>query len=137
MNLAKVYEGVNVGGLASYPDLQVKSNFGRRGKKFMKDACKLAGISPMQKYPSYNPGGIAVLGDVYCNIAHPTKERRLEIILSEGGPFYRTNSLKGGSDYGPNIWIGGFYNRDIRKLKGFTEDSMANIIREFISGSIQ
>ncbi len=135
MNLDKVYEaGFNCG----YPDEKVKANFGRRGKKFLADACRLAGVSPMPKYPSFNPGGMAGMGDVYCYIAHPdeTKNRRLEIFIGEMGAFYRTNDLRGGSKFGPNIWIDGPYNHNHTILKMFTEEYMVEVIRKFLDGRL-
>lgn len=136
MDLAKVYEGTSVGSLGGYPEPEVKSNFSRRGKKFLKDSCKLAGVDPMKGYPSYNPGGIAVLGDVYCYIAHPSKDRRLEIILGESGPLYRTNNLAGGSYYGPNIWIGGYIKSGPKVLAEVDEKAMAEVIRKFLDGRL-
>ncbi len=131
MNLAQVYQGVAIGNFGGFPEDSFKNAFGRRGVKFCKEAAKVANAAIAKRYPFYNKGGIAVLGEVYCNIAKPDSDWILEICLSESGPYYRTNNGKGG--YSPNIWIGGYgIGRD---LKDFTTESLAGVIRKFLDGA--
>lgn len=130
MNLGQVYQGVAIGSFGGYPEESFKNTFGKRGVKFCREAAKLAYAEIPPRYPFHNMGGIAVLGEVYCNLANPKTDRVLEICLSESGPFYRTNG-KGG--YGPNIWISGYGVG--RGLKEFTVESMASVIRKFLEGA--
>ena len=130
MNFAQVYQGVVIGSFGGYPEDKFKNAFGKRGVRFCKAAASLAGATINQKYPYHNKGGVAVLGEVYCNIANPKTDRVLEICLSESGPFYRIN---GKSGYGPNIWIDGYGSG--RRLKEFTVESMAGVIRKFLDGA--
>lgn len=132
MNLAQVYQGVAIGSFGGYPEESFKKTFGRRGVKFCREAAKYANAEILPRYPYHNRGGIAVLGEVYCNISNPKTDRVLEICLSESGPFYRTNG-KGG--FGPNIWIGGY---GVGKSLGeFTVESMAGVIRKFLEGVVK
>lgn len=134
MNLAKVYEGVNIGRLGTYPDEKVKITFGKRGVKFCKDAFACLGLFPDKGYPYHNKGGIAVFGEVYCTYTHPVTGTKLEIILGETGPLYRTNG-NAGVGYGPNMWIGG-YPTSMAKLEAFTESSLAAVVRVFMEGKV-
>lgn len=127
MNIAQVYQGVDIGSFGGYPEESFKTAFGRRGVKFCREAARFANAEIMPRYPYHNKGGIAVLGEVYCNIPNSKTERVLEICLGETGPFYRTNG-KGG--YGPNIWICGYGVG--RGLKEFTVESLASVIRKFL-----
>jgi len=137
MNLKTVYEGVNVGQLGGYPDPEIKNRFGLRGVKFCKDAANLAGGTFKKGYPYHNKGGIAVLGEVYAHIQHPSGIL-LEIVLAESGPYYRTNGqIMANKEltygYGPNISMGGkFFNDENLKLEAWTEEKLAEVIRKFL-----
>jgi hypothetical protein len=84
-------------------------------------------------YPYHNIGGIAVFGEVYFYIDRPDGER-LEIILAESGPYYRTNGPRG---YGVNINLGHsnmlVMGRPSHKLLAeWTEEKMAQVIKNFM-----
>lgn len=128
MNLFEMYKGMP---LSTYPDYEFKQRYGRKGVKFIKEACKLAGVTSIKKYPYHNKGGGAVMGEVYGKIQHPTKNRVLEICLCEMAPYYRTNGEGG---YGTNIFPCGM-GINTEKLEKFTEVELSEIIKKFIEGN--
>ena len=131
MNLKTVYEGISVGTLGDYPTEDNKTRFGLRGMNFCRGAAKLAGVTLDKGYPYHNKGGIAGLGEVYCNISHPSNKEVLEICLAESTPYYRTNGPRG---YGNNVSMGRepFSGKDI--LEEWTEEKLAEVIRKFMAG---
>lgn len=137
MNLKTVYEGVKLGSLGTYPTHETKTRFGLRGVNFCRGAAKLSGAVPKKGYPYHNKGGIAVFGEVYFNIEHPSNGETLEICLAESGPYYRTNGPRG---YGININLGHGSNRIVmgppqeKYLEEWTEEKMAEVIRKFLKG---
>jgi len=110
-------------------DTRNKELFGKRAISFLRRACKLAGVKPDKKYPYFNRGGNAVLGDVYLNITLPDNSSRLEFIFGDKlfgtGALYRTNSGRYWNCYGRNIWL----------REETTEEDIAKIIRNFLAGN--
>jgi hypothetical protein len=127
MNLKRLYRNAKVSLITGGGyDTRQKEIFGRKVIQFLRKACKLAGVTPDKRYPYFNRGGPAVLGDAYLHITLPDNSRRLEFILGEKicfetGAVYRTNSGKYWNDYGRNIWL----------KQETTEEDIARIIREF------
>lgn len=129
MNLKELYKDAKVtyvsgGGY----DTTQKERFGRRSVLFLRRACKLANIKPDKKYPYFNRGGPAVLGDVYLNITKADQSSRLEFIFGEKmcfetGALYRTNSGKFWNNFGQNIWL----------KEETTEEDIAKIIKTFMT----
>lgn len=126
---------MKVGTIYNYADPSTKEEFAKKALAFLKKSAKLAGVlpdlknpkaSPVKRYPYYNKGGEAVLGDAYLNI---TKEGTvLEIIMGDSGLFYRT---KKENQYGNNNWPCGF-GREMR-ASDYDEEKLAGVITRFMA----
>jgi hypothetical protein len=131
MTLKQLYQNAKVTLLANGGyDTKNKEIFGRKAVSFLRRACKLAGVQPDKKYPYHNKGGPAVLGEVYCNITLPDNSSHLEFIFGENlfgsVALYRTNTGKFWNQFGRNIWL----------QKETTEEDIAQIIRNFLTGKM-
>jgi hypothetical protein len=109
-------------------DTTQKERFGRRVVLFLRRACKLANIQPDKRYPYFNRGGPAVLGEVYLTITKSDQSSRIEFIFGEKmgfetGALYRTKCGKFWNHFGPNIWL----------KEDTTEEDIAKIIRTFMA----
>jgi hypothetical protein len=129
MNLKELYQDAKVTYVSGMGyDTTRKERFGRRAVVFLRRACKLANIQPDKRYPYFNRGGPAVLGEVYLTITKPNQSRRIEFIFGEKlfgtGALYRTNCGMFWNQYGNNIWL----------KEETTEADIAKIIREFMVG---
>jgi hypothetical protein len=129
MNLKELYQNAKVTYVSGCGyDTTNKERFGRRAVLFLKRACKLANIKPDKRYPYFNRGGPAVLGEVYLTITKPNQSSRIEFIFGEKmsfetGALYRTNSGKFWNNFGQNIWL----------KETTTEESIAKIIQDFMT----
>jgi hypothetical protein len=133
MNLKELYQDVRVTYVSGMGyDTTNKERFGRRAVRFLRRACKLANIQPDKRYPYFNRGGPAVLGEVYLTITKSDQSSRIEFIFGEKlcfetGALYRTNAGKFWNNYGQNIWL----------KEETTEDDIAKIIRDFMTAKTE
>ena len=125
---------MKVATIYNYADPSTKEQFASKALAFLKKACKLAGTnpdlinekaSPIKRYPYFNPGGPAVVGDAYLHITKG--DTVLEIVMGESGLYYRT---KKGNQYGTNNFPCGF-GRAVR-ADNYSEIEMSSVIKKFV-----
>lgn len=118
----------------TYADPSTKEMFATKAKAFFKKACKLAGVepdltnpkaSPVKRYPTFNPGGPAVLGDVYCYLTKG--DTTLEMIMGDSGFYYRTKKC---NQYGNNNFPCG-WGRE-KAADKYDEVSLSAVIKKFM-----
>lgn len=125
---------MKVATIYTYADPTTKDLFASKAKAFLNKSCKLAGVlpdllnekaSPVKRYPYFNPGGPAIVGDVHLNVTKGVAT--LEICMGENGLFYRT---KEGNQYGNNTFPCG-WGRAVKADK-YGEIEMSAVIKKFI-----
>ncbi len=128
---------MKVATIYTYAHPSNKEVFASKARAFLKKSAKLAGIlpdlinekaSPVKRYPYFNPGGPAVLGDVYFEVSKG--ELTLEIVMGDSGLYYRT---KEGNQYGVNNFPCGF-GLTVRASK-YSELEMSEVFNRFMQYS--
>lgn len=119
--------------LYTYAHPSTKEQFATKAMAFLKKACQSAGVqpdllnekaSPVKRYPYFNRGGVAVLGEAYLHITRG--ETVLEVIMGESF-LYRTRVK---NQYGNNNYPCGYENTS--RAKDYTEDNLAQVIKKFM-----
>jgi hypothetical protein len=121
------------GGICAYTDEGAKRKglFLKDGASLLRKLNKELGLTFQKKYPSKNPAGVAVAGEVYGRMWNADETAGLLIEVCEmnfggSGISLRVNKLpeKTGRDFfkdSPNIWLSPYDTELVRKLKDILE----------------